>query len=245
MVMLRKSLLLLVPAFAWQLASCSCEPEKVEAPVEQAKLVQPPAEPVVPPVPPPVPAEPAPLEEDPLAAVKSAQAHVTGTSLANLANKQRKSVVKKADPDVEVVRPKKAAVVPKPAPRRRLMDGMGEGAGNTQVVQHTTMKLNASDAAAAVRGLSDDDFFKVVNNWRGVKGCVKTAGVGGEEGRKSSMRVSFTIAGNGNVTEARVTDLNVEQADVLSDCVEKSARNVKFPTLSGVPSLTRDAKFLF
>jgi len=96
-----------------------------------------------------------------------------------------------------------------------------------------------------VGGLSDAEFNSALSDWRGVRSCLATEQVRGTATRNGAIRVAFTIADDGSVTEARVVEASNAFARALGPCVERAALRVEFPSFEGPPSVEKVAKFVF
>jgi hypothetical protein len=93
-------------------------------------------------------------------------------------------------------------------------------------------------------GLSDADFHSTIERWRGMKSCLNTHKGRVDESR-GALRISMKIMSSGEVAESNVFDESNEIAKLIAPCVEKQARQLKFPSFEGEPFAMKEAKFVF
>lgn len=95
-------------------------------------------------------------------------------------------------------------------------------------------------------GLSDSAFYSTIERWRGVKSCLTTGAVRADDGEpKGALRISLKINKAGEVTDSRVSEPSNEIARLIAPCVERSARQLRFPAFDGEETVTKVAKFVF
>ncbi|MCK6548670.1 hypothetical protein L6R52_22695 [Myxococcota bacterium] len=97
-------------------------------------------------------------------------------------------------------------------------------------------------------GLSDSEFYSTMDKWRGVKQCLASGTVRNDELKgdaNGALRLTLKINKAGEVLESRVTEPSNDVARVIASCVERSAKQLKFPAFDGEAMVTKTAKFVF
>lgn len=97
-------------------------------------------------------------------------------------------------------------------------------------------------------GLSDSEFYSTMDKWRGVKQCLASGTVRNDELKgdaNGALRLTLKITKTGEVLESKVTEPSNDTARVIASCVERSAKQLKFPSFEGEALVTKTAKFVF
>lgn len=100
-------------------------------------------------------------------------------------------------------------------------------------------------------GLSDAEFYSTMERWRGVKSCLASGTSRNDELRgeaNGALRISLEINGQGEVLASRVFDPSNDVARSIAPCVERSAKQLKFPAFEAEASaapVKKVAKFVF
>lgn len=122
--------------------------------------------------------------------------------------------------------------------RRPVADGSDAQARRRDPADDEGAALQASD------GISDAEFHGAIERWRGVKSCLGEH-KGRATGSRGALRLAMTITGSGDVVDSKVYDEGNEVARLIAPCVEKQARQIKFPSHESGKPVVREAKFVF
>lgn len=172
-------------------------------------------------------------------------------------------VAKKEAPAPEEEAPPPEIVAPAPEPDPALRDtllGLNKPSESEtveepeqeeaprQIVRRSRRRLDPEpeeEIEGVALSLTDYDFQATVGSWGGVKRCLATSSVRGEEPMSGALQVSFKISSDGGVLESKVTEVSNEDARSLVPCVERKARRIRFPAFAGNEAITKTAKFVF
>lgn len=109
----------------------------------------------------------------------------------------------------------------------------------------TSTPLEEEEAASGPAGLSDGAFQSAVTDWSGMKRCLASA-AGRLPTQSGALRVRFTIRGDGRVVRSEVVDTTNEVAEAIAPCVERRARQIRFPSFAAAgDEIEKTAKFVF
>lgn len=174
------------------------------------------------------------------------------------APKKAPPVAKKEAPPVKEDAPAPAAEEPEPEPDPALREALLGLNKKSEVAEAPVQQPAPKRIVRRVRrrpdpepqaeevdlSLTDYDFQSTVGSWGGVKRCLATSSVRGDQPMSGALQVSFKISSDGEVIESKVTDVSNEDARTLASCVERKARRIRFPAFAG-NDITKTAKFVF
>ena len=91
--------------------------------------------------------------------------------------------------------------------------------------------------------LSDRAFYAALDEWRGVQNCLTEHPT--TPATEGAIRMRIKIRPDGQVEETRAYDTQGVHAKVIRECVEESARAVRFPSFRGKEPVEKEATFVF
>jgi hypothetical protein len=97
------------------------------------------------------------------------------------------------------------------------------------------------------KGLSDQAFYAALDSWRGPEACARETGgtASVQTDARAALRMRFTIDPDGEVKQTKTTQAEGPSADRLRPCIERRAKELRFPAFAGREAVERDATFIF